>query len=215
MKPVRFMNGFTLKIIAIITMVIDHIGFLFFPEVLLFRVIGRISFPIFCFLIVEGFYHTRNQFSYLKRLTIFAFLSEIPFDLAFHNSLFCLEYQNVFFTLALGLASIFCLEEMNLKPHCMFYLVILWILSIFLRSDYGFGGVLLISLFYLTKEAPFIRFLLSAFIFYLFFGTFELPALLAFIPIALYNGKRGPTIQMIFYWIYPLHMILFYLLRLL
>lgn len=85
------MSTFALKLIAIITMLIDHIGAVFIPSntglYLVFRSIGRLSFPIFCFLIVEGFYHTRNVKKYLIRLGIFAFISEIPFDLAFYNSI--------------------------------------------------------------------------------------------------------------------------------
>ncbi|WP_461817744.1 TraX family protein, partial [Faecalimonas sp.] len=95
-------NSFQLKIIAIIAMIIDHIGLFFFPEHILFRIIGRISFPIFAFLIVEGFYHTRDIWKYMFRLGVFAVLSEIPFDLLTTGKVFDLRHQNVFFTLLIG-----------------------------------------------------------------------------------------------------------------
>jgi hypothetical protein len=88
----KLMTTFTLKLIAIIAMLIDHIGAIFIPGntvlYLIFRSIGRIAFPIFVFLIVEGFYHTSNIKRYLMRLGLFALISEIPFDLAFYQYLF-------------------------------------------------------------------------------------------------------------------------------
>ena len=121
-------SGSTLKIIALVTMLTDHIGAAIIEPVLIqkaermhiqwgsysdlilidktlgtayiaMRYIGRIAFPIFCFLLVEGFLHTRNVRRYAFRLFLFALISEIPFDLAFHHQLFCMDYQNVFFTL--------------------------------------------------------------------------------------------------------------------
>ena len=101
-KQQGLFNNFTLKMIAIISMLTDHVGCILFPDELIFRAIGRIAFPIFCFLVVEGFFHTRNTWNYLMRLCIFAILSEIPFDLAFFGKVFYLQKQNVFMTLALG-----------------------------------------------------------------------------------------------------------------
>lgn len=203
------MNTFTLKLIAIFTMVIDHIGFLL--NIPVFRAIGRISFPIFCFLIVEGFHHTRSHLNYFIRLLCFAILSEVPFDLAISGTFFSLQHQNVFFTLALGLASIFCLEEMNSNRIYTIPLVLIWGASYFLRCDYGIGGVFLISMFYLTRKSPWVRLILCAFILYMFFGTSALYGMFAMIPITLYNGKRGPAVQMFFYWFYPLHLLALYL----
>lgn len=134
------MSTFTLKVIAIVSMLIDHIGAVFlsdnkYPELYLAaRLIGRLAFPIFVFLIVEGFYHTKDIMKYLKRLGIFAIISEIPFDLAFYNGFFGTNliddvqrvfqnkmsfelllqrltyHQNVFFTLFLGLALIVLMD---------------------------------------------------------------------------------------------------------
>ena len=209
-------NNTTLKIIAIITMVIDHIGYIFLDpgtmQYSIFRGIGRIAFPIFCFLIVEGFHHTRNPMNYLIRLCIFALLSEIPFDLAFFGTLFDWSHQNVFITLALGLASIFCLEELNNRRTYAIPLAMLWAAAYLVHCDYGLGGVLLIDIFYLTKKSPWMRIVLTTLILYLFFGVNELYGLIALPLIMLYNGKRGASLKMFFYWFYPLHLIIFYLL---
>ncbi len=114
----KFLNSDMLKVIAIVTMVIDHIGASFIETVLLsgsadnfqvlheidgvLRSIGRTAFPIFAFLLVEGFFHTRNRTGYLGRLVLFTALSEIPFDLAFYGRLFYKDSQNVFWTLVIG-----------------------------------------------------------------------------------------------------------------
>ena len=209
-KSFGFLDSFTLKILAILSMLTDHIGFVFFPNVMIFRAFGRIAFPIFCFLIVEGFHHTRSHLNYLARLIVFAVISEIPFDLAFRGVFFDWQHQNVFFTLALGLISIFCLEEMNSRRIYVLPLILTWGAAYFLHCDYGIGGVIFISILYLTKETPWIRFTLSALALYLFWGTFELFGLLAIIPITFYNGKRGASTQMLFYWFYPLHLLVLY-----
>ena len=108
-------TGFTLKLLAIITMVIDHVGasiILHHPDVSypdsaiyhlywVMRIIGRLSMPIFLFLIIEGIQHTSNKFKYGLRLLIFALISEVPYDLCFHNSIFYNKDQNVMFTLCI------------------------------------------------------------------------------------------------------------------
>lgn len=209
-KSFGFLNSFTLKIIAVVSMLIDHIGYIFYPGEPIFRAFGRLAFPIFCFLIVEGFHHTRSHLNYLTRLTVFALLSEIPFNLALWGSIFNLQHQNVFITLALGLASIFCLEEMNTKRIYVLPLILTWGAAYVLNCDYGIGGVLLICMYYLTRETPVIRIILCTLILYIFFGSFELYGLISMIPITLYNGKRGPHIKMLFYWFYPVHLLVLY-----
>lgn len=213
-KSFGFMNNFTLKMIAIITMIIDHIGYIFIPTntayYQIFRAIGRISFPIFCFLIVEGFFHTRSHVNYLIRLTVFALLSEIPFDLAFHKTPFYWGAQNVFITLALGLFAIFCLEEMNNRRRYVIPLIFVFCVAFVSHCDYGIGGVLLICMFYITRHNPAIRILLTALILYMFYNPLELYGLIALIPIICYNGKRGPKAKMIFYWLYPVHLLILF-----
>lgn len=211
-----FLDNFTLKLIAIITMTIDHIGYIFLANsgnnYLISRAIGRIAFPIFCFLIVEGFHHTKSPINYLIRLLLFALISEVPFDLAFFNNIFDPAHQNVFFTLAIGLACLFCLEEMKTKRWFSILLVILFAVSYFIHCDYGPGGVLLICTFYFTGQSRdkfWMQLILCGLIFYLFFGAAELFGLIAILLIFLYNGKRGYNkMQWFFYLYYPLHLLI-------
>ena len=110
-----FMSAFTLKIIAVITMFIDHIGYIVYNgEIPYLNFIGRLSFPIFAFQISEGYIHTKNLKKYFFRLFLFAIISQFPFML--FDSLFIDEfYLNVFFTLLLGLLSIFIYDKLNNK----------------------------------------------------------------------------------------------------
>lgn len=208
------LNSFTLKMIAIISMLIDHIGYIFLPGTEyynLFRGIGRIAFPIFCFLIAEGFQHTKSPMNYLLRLIVFAFISEVPFDLAFFGTTLNMNNQNVFFTLAIGLACLFCLEEMNRRRWFAIFFVLLFVAAYFIKCDYGVGGVLLICMFYLTKDSFWVSFVLAGLIFYMFYGTAELLGLISLILIFFYNGKRGYNkAQWFFYVFYPLHLLILY-----
>lgn len=118
--PQKGLSGSTLKLIAIITMLIDHIGAAVIARLLIagqgsemlykiyyaMRAVGRVAFPIFCFLLVEGFFYTGSRKKYALRLFGFALLSEIPFDLAFSGKILEFGYQNVFFTLLIGLLTI-------------------------------------------------------------------------------------------------------------
>lgn len=107
------MSGFTLKLLALILMIIDHCGLVLFAGTSLYlpcRILGRIAFPLYAFLITEGYVHTRSVKKYAGRLLVFAVLSEIPFDYAFFRTPFYMGYQNVFFTLVLGLGALVCID---------------------------------------------------------------------------------------------------------
>lgn len=206
-------TGSGLKIIAIITMVIDHLGAVLFPEHLIFRYIGRLSFPIFCFLLVEGFVHTRNIYKYVMRLGIFAIVSEIPYDLAFSNELFAWNKQNVFFTLCLGVATLYLLKNTRQKWETVIYIVFALLFAEMLKSDYGAFGIILIILFYMLYDDKAWKLTGGAiWNFYNGIGIQSYGAL-AMVPIALYNGKRGMKLKYIFYLFYPLHLLLLYQLR--
>lgn len=226
----RGLSGSTLKLIAIITMLIDHIGAAVIVRVLLsgnwspemyevyssMRVIGRVAFPIFCFLLIEGFEHTRDRKKYALRLLAFAVISEIPFNLAFKSEVLEFGYQNVFFTLFIGLVTIMAIHVVEEKQEwhpCLRIAVAIVIgfagmmVAYLLRTDYDAKGVMCILALYLFRKMRGLQILAGC----IAFGSFELPALVAFIPIAFYNGKRGWNIKYFFYLFYPLHLVLLYL----
>ena len=212
-----------LKAIACLTMLTDHIGAAFFPESLLLRCIGRLAFPIYCFLIAEGSHYTKDPGKYALRLTLLALLSEVPFELAFYGG-YTQYRQNVMLTLLTGFLA---LETMKQCPNFLLKVaaaVPFVLMGGYLRSDYGYRGVMLIVLFGLTRQLPY-RHLLQimgmAAIFgpmasaeLLHIGSFTLKmqqlALLAMIPIALYSGEKrtkSKAVQWGFNLFYPMHLL--------
>lgn len=213
-------------------------GFWYVAYQLMRRVIGRIAFPIFCFLLVEGFGRTKSRGKYLGRLFLFALLSEVPFDLAFHGASRYSAGQNVFVTLFLGLLML-CLfaklEEMfsdekyaaddvdeeddkiQRNPHAFTagnWLVFLGeiaclglfaIISEWICCDYGAWGILAIAALYKCREFKSLQILAGSMCF-----LWEMPAILGFIPIAFYNGKRGLKLKYLFYAFYPVHLMILY-----
>lgn len=116
-------SGYWLKVIAVISMLIDHTSAVILEQIpglenpaFLMRIIGRLAFPIYCFLLVEGFYHTRSRAKYAGRLFLFALISEVPFDLAFSRRMWDFSSNNVFFTLLFGLLVIWGVE--GIKQKC-------------------------------------------------------------------------------------------------
>lgn len=218
------MSGSTLKLIAIITMFIDHFGAVLLEnsshQVLYFtcRFIGRIAFPIFCFLLVEGFGKTRCLWKYELRLFLFAFLSEIPFDLAIFGTIWYPKYQNVFFTMAIGLLTITAMEriakrQQNRRTAQVLSVVIAaagCVLAALLKTDYGAFGVLVIVIMYLTfADRKTMTWAAGA---AFLIGELIPTVLLAFIPIHFYNGERGLKIKYFFYIFYPAHLLVLYML---
>ena len=171
----RGITGSVLKIIALVSMLIDHLAVVLIEgnygnkdsflyrhswssETILqvdavLREMGRLAFPIFCFLLVQGAMYTHDRRKYLRNMVIFALLSEVPFDLAVYNTVWHTAHQNVFFTLALGLLAIDCLDRWQQeKPWLGFGMVVAtgavaWLL----HTDYSVYGVFLIVLFWLFR----------------------------------------------------------------
>jgi len=188
-------------------MLIDHIGAVLFPEEWVFRYIGRLAFPIFCFLLVEGVRHTHNIRLYMLRLGGFALLSEIPYDLAFHGKILEFEGQNVFFTLFLGVLLLYLLEKGSEWPiKAVEVLFIMWA-AVMMKTDYNFKGILLISIFYFSRGYPWLGLACAGGWNFLWNNQIQEYGVFAVIPIALYNGERGRPMKYFFYVFYPLHLL--------
>ena len=205
------LNSFQLKLIAIITMLIDHIGAVLLPEYVIMRYIGRLSFPIFCFLLTEGFFYTKNVKKYIFRLAVFAIISEIPYDLAFLNEYSDFSRQNVFFTLCIGVIMMYAISKTNDLTIKVIYLVLAMWGAQMLRGDYGYKGILLIAIYYFLREQQIVRAFLGAI--WNFIGNSVIQAFGAFaaIPILLYNGEKGKSMKYLFYVFYPVHLLILYI----
>ena len=232
MQRYRVLNGFHLKLIAVCTMFIDHMGDTLFPGVMWLRCIGRVAFPIFCFLIAEGCVHTHDRKKYALRLLVFAVLSEIPFNLMTGRAVWNPYDQNVLWTLLAG-AAVCWLMDGALKRRTAPAFVLtgaamvaaFWLLEVFC-TDYGGWGMLLVAMFYGVRRAPYGQAAkmaaqavgLAFFCIGVMGGvTIELWALTALVPIWLYNGQRGfshKAVQYGFYAFYPLHILILSLIAL-
>lgn len=207
------LDSFTLKIIALTTMIIDHIGAFLFPQYIIFRVIGRISFPIFAFLIVEGFYHTSDLKKYMMRLASFAIISEVPFDLVTTGKVLEFGHQNVFFTLLIGVLLMYFYESQYTKVAKAGCVILLLLAGDIFRTDYGAWGVLMIFCFYLFRNNVTGIVISIAFINIFAFGYLQAFAVIALLPICLYNGNKGKSMKYFFYAIYPIHLLILFLIK--
>lgn len=214
------MSAFTLKMIALVTMIIDHVGAVFFPEIIWLRYIGRISMPIYAFLLVQGYQHTRDFNRYVIRMAIFAVVSEVPYDLLFHGSWLEFGGQNILFTLLTALL-VMRLLDASAKSRNIFLFIgalALIVAPCFLHFSYGIYGVLVPLCFFLFQKYRGIDALaFSALTYgkYLYDGNLtQVYAIAASIPILLYNGKRGAfSLKYFFYIIYPAHLLLLYVIH--
>ena len=242
-KKFRFeLTSFALHIMAMVFMIFDHLWGVFATDGYLWMTcIGRLTYPIFAFMIVEGYFHTKNLKKYVLRLLIFALISEIPFNLVMSSSWIAPLHQNVLWTFLIGILLIFLNEKANKKALWVRILVFIGtallgcLLGIITFVDYNHGGVLIILLFYVFRERKWWALLGQIVCLYfisvevisgqfipieLFGKTFELVVqsfcVLALIPIWLYQGKQGPynkAIRYLYYGFYPAHLLLFALIR--
>ena len=246
----RGLSSAVLKNIAVVTMLIDHIGAVIMARVLIqnglyaamvsqeaydawmgqnsglygiylaMRIIGRLAFPIYCFLLAEGLQRTHNVKRYLGRMLLFALISEIPFDLAFSGRLWNMQYQNVFFTLFIGLMVIAGLRLVDQRlsgPETWrklagvgLYAVIIVagsVLALVLKTDYSFKGILAITVLYLFRSRRKAQIWAGVIAFLLMDGM-EMIAALSFLLIWFYNGARGRQNKYFFYFFYPAHLLL-------
>lgn len=232
-------SGSTVKIIAVAAMLIDHIAAVvlirqirvdYYGSVAsglygcytVMRLIGRLGFPLFCFLLVEGFQKTKSVAKYAFRLGLFALISEIPFDMALKNTPLEFGYQNVYFTLFLGLLALWAFDYLARSGLPRAVGLILSVLALALcmgvanlmQTDYGAMGVLTIAAMYVFRKEKLLS-MLAGCVVLTIMDLSELTAFFALIPIALYNGSRGLKMKYFFYGFYPAHLALLYLICLL
>lgn len=237
-------DAFQLKLLAVIFMIIDHVGvaIVFYTAgklnqnvsygfyngwataYTLMRTFGRLSYPVFAFFIVEGFYNTRSRLKYAGRLLIFAFISEVPFDYALmEGSLIDFSHNNVFWTLFLGLVTIWAIDEIRRIDSglldndiangvaCGCVIIVVMAIAYFAKVDYGFAGVGAIVIMYVLRDNRILS-VTGAIVFLgLCTSWLEYFALPILFPIYFYNGEQGKYNKWIkwgFYAFYPLHLLL-------
>lgn len=224
----RVLDGTTLKIIAMVSMVFDHVGDMFFPEVLWPRMVGRLAMPLFAFCITEGYIHTRDKKKYLLRMGIFALVSEVPFDLAFEGKV-SLDHQNIMLTFFLSILALILFDLIRGKKKedtgrysigktVLGSLVPLGmaVVAILVKADYTIFAVISVFLFYLFKDTRhFVRTGVGvAFLALSRTVGYYCTTGLSIIPLLLYNGKKGKGLKWLFYAFYPGHLLLLYLIKL-
>ena len=185
----------------------------------IFDIVGRIAFPLFCFMVVEGFFKTRSRKKYLLNLLLFGVISEVPFDMFTTASFFNTNWQNVMFTLALVLVTIWIIDilkaKMQSKPKVLWYIVsllivgVMCIFAMMLSLDYEHHAILIGYFFYLFHNMPLIAIPFG------YASMFKEPwALLGFGLTLTYNGERGRQNKMLNYLFYPVHLLILGILRL-
>ncbi|GCL74217.1 TraX family protein [Paenibacillus naphthalenovorans] len=131
-----------LQLIAMTTMLIDHVGYIFFPHTDLFRIIGRIAFPLYCWFLVQGYLHTSSLKNYMRRLFWLACLSQIPYSLAFD------EWElNVIFTLLLSIVGLYAADRIKDEKYKALLMAGVLLAALLIPMDYGLYGVLLVFLY--------------------------------------------------------------------
>lgn len=232
----KFLSGSSIKLIAILSMLIDHFAAVvlakYYPLSLepekiykiyeIMRAIGRLAFPLFCFFAVEGFLYSKNRIKYLLRLAIFAILSEPAFDMAFSGKWLDFTQQNVMITIFLGIIGIWCFERIQTTIKSKFanntepFLYIIGAVPVcaaayiahLLHTDYGAFGVFTIAIIYIFKEYKPLALLFGICVLISGYKQTELPAFWAVLPIFFYSGKRGFGLKYFFYLFYPIHLLI-------
>lgn len=219
------MSIFVIKIIACVTMLLDHIKYAI-PETRCFatQYLGRIAFPLFAFMIGEGYAHTKDLQKYCKRLLIAGIISQIPF-MYFRSLVGEWRMLNVMFTLLLGIAAITIFDKFEKKYYISLPAVLLFaLIGQIIKVDYGAYGVLMVFVLYLARNHKILRIfalviLNLIYYFNIVIVSFSMQSLISYmfttlpaILLVFYNGKLGRKMKYIFYMFYPVHMIILYIL---
>ena len=226
-NKLKKINGAQLKYIAFASMFIDHFNKAIITPFLtgtgplnvitrIFDILGRIAFPIFAFMIVEGFFKTKSRWKYLRNLLVFATISEIPYDM-FQSAVFInTRSQNILWGLALGLFTIMVIDKLKEKikkrPVWIFVSIIIVALSslgsMLISADYEYYAIIIIYIYYLFYDK---RLLASSLGFLVIIK--EIYAILGFATVLLYNGEKGKQNKVFNYLFYPVHLLILGIIR--
>ena len=217
-----------LKLIACVTMFIDHFAHAIVPELpvpymvelyYVCRIIGRIAFPIYAFLLAEGMRHTRDPKKYILRLGLGILLAELPFDILFEGGI-SWAYQSVMVTLSLGALMLLCMRKTEKEWMKLLLILPFALLAELFKCDYGGWGIAMIAVFAVVDRLPLqtmVVLLINMGMPSVMLSVFgisvptQLFAVFAMVPIALYSGRkltRSRALQWCFYLFYPLHLLL-------
>lgn len=211
-------NAATIKIIAMITMVLDHIGYILYGHIpgevyTILRAVGRISFPLFTFCIAEGFFYTGDVKKYIIRVLIFAFISEIPYNFFAYGSIVSLKSCNVLFTFVIALLVLwFCryCDSMGKRgiPFSVLGVIAGMAFAYLIKSDYSYRGVALVVALYYTRFNEYARCVVSGIILWINGEVTDILSPLAFVPIHFYNGEKGRMNKWVCYFFYPVQLLI-------
>lgn len=212
-----------LKVIAMVSMVLDHIGVALFPEVEWLRILGRLALPIYAFMIAEGCRHTKNMWRYFGSMAFLAAICQLVYFFAMGSLYMC-----ILVTFSLSIALIGLLKQAQ-NNHAFFWtlLLMLGVCGAFFlceilpgrlphtdfQIDYGFLGVMIPVCVYATKDraGKMTVMLLSFVCMATIYGGVQWWALLAVPLLLLYNGRRGKwKMKWFFYFFYPVHLVVIY-----
>ncbi|MCQ2565263.1 MAG: conjugal transfer protein TraX [Clostridia bacterium] len=215
-ESISVLDRSALKLIAAASMLIDHIGTVFFNAVWM-RCVGRLAMPIFCFFVAEGFYYTSDRLKYLKRMGLFALISELPFDLAFYGEFPYWGHQNVMCTFFLAILAMYAFQELTVefdgdkgKYIGIGAALLCSAAAIFLKTDYSSFGVALVFIFFVLKDRGLIVQNVAALICQLIVRGegIHVWAMASAIPLMMYNGEKGRNLKWFFYCLYPGHLLI-------
>lgn len=219
-RYIIYMNRNVLKIIAVVTMLVDHIGWQFFPDIIWFRVVGRIAFPIFAFFIAQGMFYTRSRKKYILNMLGIGVISQIPYMFLSYR----MYNLNIMFTFILASLVIVLIEELNKKPNVWYSILlgVIFVVSVILSAfgilNYGFLGMILVLCFYFIKSKGW-SFAVAGLLLVLitlkdclkngfsFNNAVQIFSLLSLVILLFYNGGKGKAnLKYMFYIFYPAHL---------